>query len=71
VPGGGTRAGIHEALVSTELWDRVQVVRPTRTRLITKIERTFPLAGLLECGACNARMRLHYVSKKNGRKVAR
>lgn len=68
---GGTRQGIHEAIICRELWDRVQAIKPTRTRLVTKIERRFPLAGLLECGACNARMSLHYVQKKNGKKIGR
>ncbi len=71
LPDGGTRKGIHEALVSVESWDRVQATKPTRTRLVTKIDRAFPLARLLECGACNSAMCLHYVSKKNGRKIAR
>jgi Recombinase zinc beta ribbon domain len=46
-------------------------VNPTRARLVTKIDRTLPLAGLLECGACSSAMCLHYVAKKNGRKIAR
>lgn len=71
MPDGGTRPGLQEAIISTELWDRVQAAKPTRTRQVTKIERGFPLAGLLECGACNARMTLHYVSAKGGKKYAR
>lgn len=70
-PTGDTRPGIHEAIITPELWDRVQSAKSTRTRLVTKIERPFPLAGLLECGACQTRMSLHYVAKKNGRKIGR
>ncbi len=51
-----TRQGIHEAIISSELWDRVQAAKTTRTRLVTKVERPFPLATLLVCGACDARM---------------
>lgn len=70
-PDGNTRPGIHEAIITQELWDRVQAAKPTRTRLMTKIERPFPLAGLMVCGACDTRMTLHYVAKKNGRKIGR
>ena len=71
LPSGGTQKGIHTALVSVETWEHVRTTTPTRQRLVTKIDRPFPLAGLLFCGACNATMCLHYVSKKNGRKIAR
>ena len=30
-PDGATRQGIHEAIISAELWDRVQAAKPTRT----------------------------------------
>jgi site-specific DNA recombinase len=63
--------GIHEPIISREEWHAIQAIIPTRERLVTKIERTYLLSSLIKCGHCCLAMTRHYVSKKNGAKIAR
>lgn len=54
---GETRAGVHEALVSRDLFDRVQRVMEHRSADHgEKGSKFFLLRGLLWCGACARRM---------------
>lgn len=66
-PDGEPVPGVHEGIVSKETWDHIRALPPTRKRRVTKVERPYPLVGLLFCGACNQAMTLHYVRKPNGR----
>ena len=62
--------GIHEALVEPAVFDAARKKLPTKQRLKSKIERPFPLVGLLVCGHCQgASMTLHYVKKRNGKLI--
>ncbi len=52
-----TRPGIHEALVSEKLWNKVQKVKLKRSRDTgEKGKRFYLLRGLLFCGLCKRRM---------------
>lgn len=65
--GGEVYPGIHEPLVPVEQWDVVQKLVPTRRRVGTKMERPYPLAGLIHCAACGTSMTPHYVKKGHHR----
>jgi hypothetical protein len=47
-----------------ETWRAVQAVVPTRKRLRTKIERPFPLVGLVACGGCGHGSLLKFTSTR-------
>ncbi len=51
--------GKHSALITQELFDRCQHVRSLATGRRTPVRNvvTYPLAGILHCGHCDARMR--------------
>ncbi len=48
--------GLHEPIVEREIWERVQQERKKRTTSTPQNSR-YLLAGLLECGICDAKMR--------------
>ncbi|WP_083677863.1 recombinase family protein [Paenibacillus sp. FSL R7-0337] len=66
--------GIHEPIISMELWDVVQALfqkksfSPPRT-----FDGTYPLVGLMRCPQCGATLGAHRVcdTLKDGRKVVR
>jgi DNA invertase Pin-like site-specific DNA recombinase len=58
------RIDAHEALVSRDLFERVQARRDRRTRH-TEGERSL-LAGVLVCAGCGARMSQAFVQRPNG-----
>ncbi|OBZ08331.1 hypothetical protein A8L34_23720 [Bacillus sp. FJAT-27264] len=66
--------GIHEPIISTELWEVVQTFfqkksySPPRT-----FDGTYPLVGLMRCPQCGAALAAHRVcdTLKDGRKVVR
>jgi site-specific DNA recombinase len=50
---GKTYEGLHEAIVSIELWERVQATLAGRVgRKARARRRDFAFSGLIECGAC-------------------
>ena len=69
--GGDPVPGVHQPLVDAETWETTRKTAPTRQRRETKIDRVFPLVGLLRCGACDALMTLHYVQKRDGQRFPR
>ncbi len=60
--------GIHESLISEELFNRVQSLRRVQTHSKTKHFRNYLLRGLLRCGDCGSYMTPVYTQKrwKNG-----
>ena len=57
--------GQHEAIVSEELFNKVQELVPVRTWGKTKTERTYLLKGLVKCQHCGSTMTPNYTSKRN------
>jgi site-specific DNA recombinase len=66
---GQIRPGVHEALVSRQLWEAAQRTLPTRTRLAEskKYTRIYPLRGLIFCGHCRVAMKAHRATGRGGR----
>ncbi len=56
--------GIHETIISEELFAKVQKLVPERTWSKRKTERTYLLTGLLKCQDCGSTITTHYTSKK-------
>lgn len=54
----------HEAIIAPELWDKVQEISASRYRLIDNKHVASPLAGLVFCGKCGAKMNMMGQSKK-------
>jgi site-specific DNA recombinase len=56
--------GEHEPLIDEGLFYKVQSLNREHTRVITKIQRTFLLKGLLKCSACGSFLSPHYTQKR-------
>lgn len=49
--------GLHEPIISEELWDKVNATsNPPKNRIDTKKELINPFAGIIKCGYCNHAM---------------
>jgi DNA invertase Pin-like site-specific DNA recombinase len=64
-------AGVHPAIVDQATFDRVQALAPTKRRLehTNKVDRAYPLAGVLVCGECGSHMTPCYVYRRRGSTV--
>jgi len=70
--GDVVRPGIHEALVTRDVWDAAQRLLPTRTRLApSTYKRAYPLKGLLRCGRCGVGMKAHWAHGRGGKRYPR
>ena len=57
----------HEAIVPKELFDVVQKIMETDTRVSPNEENVYLLSGLIKCGTCGQNM-IRRMSSKNGKK---
>jgi len=60
-------AGNHEAIVDRAVFEKVQALTPTKRRVHHKMERAYPLTGVLVCGVCGSNMTPSYVSRPTKR----
>ncbi|EMS78404.1 recombinase family protein [Desulfotignum phosphitoxidans] len=60
--------GEHEAIISDEIFDKVQGQLSQISRKPVKKGRIYLLSGLLNCGKCNGRMSGHTFKKKENKK---
>lgn len=64
--GYGFRKGCHEGLITKDVYDRVQdllAARRTRTPGRSTNHRTWPLRGLVFCGACGCLLSPHTIRR--------
>jgi len=65
---GKSYKGIHEAIISNELFQEAQTINPQRTKSV-KHYKTCYLKGLIKCAECGSNMTpTHAIKKRNGRK---
>ena len=60
--GGGWTSGKHESLVDEELFEAVQEARASNRKAplcINTTANTYSLSGLMACGVCSSRIRIH------------
>lgn len=67
---GEVFSGAHEAIIDLQTAEAAARLTPTRSRPDSRMERPYPLLGLLWCGHCGKSMTSHYVQKR-GKKYAR
>lgn len=60
-------AGTHPAIVELAVFERAQALTPTKRRLeqANKVDRAYPLTGVLVCAECGSNMTSHYVQRPN------
>ncbi len=56
--------GIHESIVSDELFNTVQSLHPVRTHVTSRNNRVYLLQGLLRCHDCGSSLTPHYTLKR-------
>lgn len=61
--GEDVHPGHHPGIVDKDLFDAAQAVLPTKRRAVSKMNRVYPLLGVLHCGHCGKQMTSHYVAR--------
>lgn len=59
--------GLHESIVSQDLWEKVQSIMKMNTKAPKKYDSWFPLTGILKCPVCGAGMVITRAPSKGGK----
>lgn len=59
--------GLHEPIVSHDLWEKVQSIMKMNTKAPKKYDSWFPLTGILKCPVCGAGMVIARAPSKGGK----
>ena len=67
---GNIHAGIHEPIISEDIFNVAQDIHRTK-KTSNRISKYFALTGLIQCKECGSFMTLHYTKKKARRRAKR
>ncbi len=65
--GGNTYQGLHEPIISEEVYELAQQVHKQKERFM-RLYKNFPLGGILKCSECGSKMTPCFTNKKNNGK---